>query len=172
MPLICPELHHLEKSVFIPCGLAMTDVETELESQDYCAHTFKFGNRNVKFRAAKITPTKTGQFVTLWKRNEIGITVPYHIADNYDFYIIATRQDSNFCVFIFPKEILLEQGVLSSDSNAGKRGFRVYPIWDLTSSKQAQKTQLWQVKYFIQISDQHPIDLQKANFLLNNTVQD
>ena len=167
MSPICPELHHLEKSMFKPLGLAIADLETELESQDYCAHTFKLGDKNVKFRTAKITPTKLGQFVTLWKRNETGITAPYHITDNYDFYIIATRQDSNFGVFIFPKDVLLEQGILSGVSSAGKRGFRVYPTWDLTCNKQAQKTQLWQTKYFLEISDHQPNDLQKAKLLLN-----
>jgi len=40
-------------------------------------------------------------------------------------------------------------------------------MWDLTTNKQAQKTQLWQTKYFLQISQDQPIDLTRAKKLLN-----
>ncbi len=110
---IYSELERINKSVFEPCGLELTNVETELESQEYFAHTFQLGGKNVKFRTSKITPTKTGQFVTIWKRNEKGITEPFDISDNLDLYIIASRKDSNFGFFIFPKTVLHENKILS-----------------------------------------------------------
>jgi len=161
------ELELIDKSVFKICELELTNVETELESREYFAHNFEIGRQKVKFRTAKITPTKTGQFVTIWKRNEKGTTEPFDISDDIDFYIIATRKDTEFGLFIFPKIVLYENKILSDKTRNGKRGIRVYPTWDLTTNKQAQKTQLWQTKYFLQISQDQPIDLTRAKKLLN-----
>jgi len=161
------ELELINKFVFKICALELTNVETELESREYFAHNFEISRQKVKFRTAKITPTKTGQFVTIWKRNEKGITEPFDISDDIDFYIIATRKDTEFGLFIFPKIVLYENKILSDKTRNGKRGIRVYPTWDLTTNKQAQKTQLWQTKYFLQISQEQPIDLKRAKKLLN-----
>ena len=40
------------------------------------------------------------------------------------------------------------QKILSVNGQGGKRGFRVYPKWDLPENKQAKQTQSWQVSYF------------------------
>ncbi len=163
------ELALIEKTVFKPCEIELTNVKTEIESQEYFAHNFELGGQKVKFRTAKITPTKTGQFVTIWKRNEKGVTQPFDISDNFDFYIIATRKETSFGLFIFPKTVLYENQILSDKTKEGKRGIRVYPTWDLTTSKQAQKTQYWQTKYFLEISQNQQIDLEKVKKILNLT---
>lgn len=51
------------------------------ESKEYGACTFSINNQLVIFRAAKITPTKTDQFVVLWKRIGGGPIIPYDMAD-------------------------------------------------------------------------------------------
>ena len=163
---IFSELELIDNLVFRTCGIEMKNVETELESQEYFAHNFQLAKKNVKFRIAKITPTKTGQFVTIWKRNEQGITEPFHILDDIDFYIIATRKATNFGLFIFPKTVLYENKILSDKIRDGKRGIRVYPTWDLTASKQAQKTQHWQTKYFIDLSIEMQIDIERLKSIL------
>ncbi len=157
----------IDKYIFKPCELELTNLEKELESQEYFAHTFRLNHKNIKFRTAKITPTKTGQFVTIWKRNEKGITEPFNILDEIDFYIIATKKETKFGVFIFSKAILDENKILSNKTRNGKRGIRVYPTWDLVTNKQAQKTQLWQTKYFLEISENEQIDLKKIKILLD-----
>jgi len=144
-----PELELLDKLVFKEYGIELTNLETELESQEYFACNFKLNAHNVKFRVAKITPKKTGQFVSIWKRNKNGITEPFTIMDKFEWYIIATRQNLNVGFFIFPKHVLYANGILSDATKAGKRGIRVYPTWDQTTNKQAQKTQLWQSKFFL-----------------------
>ena len=96
---------------------------------------------------AKITPTKTGQFVSIWKRNQKGITEPHNVDDEFEFYFIATRQAERFGVFIFNKTVLSENRILTNQK--GKRGIRIYPNWSVTENKQAQKTQNWQTKYFV-----------------------
>lgn len=151
----------------MPLGLQLTNVEMEAESKDYFAHQFKLNGKPIKYRAAKTTPTKTGQFVTLWKRNEKGITEPYSIIDDFDFYMIATRRDQKLGVFIFPKKVLHSFKILSDSGRDGKRGFRVYPKWGIAASKQAQKTQDWQLKYFIEVFVNHAIDKDLAERLFS-----
>lgn len=162
-----PELELLNRYVFQACGIELKKVETELESQEYGAHHFELHTKKVKFRMAKITPTKTGQFVTIWKRNKNGKTEPYNILDEYEFYIIATREETKFGIFIFNKNILSEKGILTTEHKEGKRGIRVYPTWCFPTSKQAQKTQNWQTNYFVALSKDNQIDLKKTKILLN-----
>ena len=159
-------LETIEEQLFHPLGLRCSNIEEDLECREYSGFNFTVNNLNIKFRISKITPTKTGQFVTLWKRNEKGETTPFDLTDNIDFYLIASFKDHLSGVFIFPKQILLEKGILSDGKKIGKRGIRVYPTWDKTESKQAQKTQAWQAQYFLEFSKDHEETLQRAKLLL------
>jgi hypothetical protein len=162
------ELELINKCIFQRCEIELKNVETELESKEYFAHNFELNNEKVKFRMAKITPTKTGQFVAMWKRNDNGITEPHNVLDKFEFYIIATREETKLGIFIFNKIALSEHKILTSKNGEGKRGIRVYPTWSLTTNKQAQKTQNWQSKYFVEISNHNQIDISKAKKLLNS----
>ncbi len=164
---IYPDLELLDNLVFKACGLHFSNLETELESQEYSACNFLLDKQNVKFRFAKITPTKIGQFVTIWKRNEKGITQPFDISDDIDFFIIVARQQNQFGLFVFSKSVLHDNKILSDKTRDGKRGIRVYPSWELTTNKQAQKTQQWQTKYFLEITQDKLIDIKKAKDLFN-----
>ena len=161
------EIELLNEYVFKICGVDLTNVKTESESQEYFAHNFQLNKQKVKFRIAKITPTKTGQFVSIWKRNENGTTEPFNISDEFEFYIIATRHETRFGIFIFNKTVLSEKKILTSKNGEGKRGIRVYPTWNIAKNKQAIKTQSWQTNYFLECTHDNKIDIEKAKKLLN-----
>ena len=131
-------------------NLKIQDLLKEKESSEYCAFRFTINNRGVIFRKAKITPTKTGQFVTIWKRSEDGLTQPFELSDHFEFLIIYVESEKRSGIFIFPKKVLQNQGILLNDISAGKRGIRVYPSWTITNNRQAEKTQKWQLKYFVE----------------------
>jgi len=151
-----PTLQRLQDLVFSHFNLYITDIEKDLECEEYSGFNFVVNNIQIKFRKAKITPTKTGQFVTLWKRNkETKKTEPFNQKDQYTFYIILTETDENFGFFFFTKEILIKNQIISSCSKVGKLGFRVYPKWDNAESKQALKTQSWQKLFFIDVADEN-----------------
>ncbi|KAF2081389.1 MepB family protein [Flavobacterium sharifuzzamanii] len=156
-----PDLVLSKESIFDRADLQMTSLEKESESEEYSAFRFQLDSQNICYREAKITPTKTGQFVTLWKRNQSGIIEPFDYLDTIDFVIVTVRKDQNWGQFIFPKKTLLEKGIFSTQNKEGIRATRVYPPWDETTSKQAQKTQKWQLDYFFNFSDQSNIDLEE-----------
>lgn len=151
--------------VYDACEFDCTDSTPEAESAEYGALTLKINGISVRYRDAKITPTKTGLFVTLWKRVNHGPIEPFNLSDDTDLIIVSTRNGSHFGQFIFPKYLLHEKGIIAGNGKAGKRAFRVYPPWSITNNLQAKKTQQWQVAYFINISDQP--DLKKAKKLFN-----
>jgi hypothetical protein len=150
--------------VYTQCGFQCSAPKAEVEGAEYGAYDFKINGQPVKFRVSKITPTKTGQFVTLWKRKLNGPIEPFHVEDEIAFYIISTRNDQLFGQFIFPKSILHQKGILSDDNKEGKRAVRVYPPWDRTTSVQAQKTQKWQLDYFLDLSGNKPVEIDKMNY--------
>ncbi|MNX15867.1 MepB protein [compost metagenome] len=159
-----PDLLLSKESIFGRADLQMTSFQKENESEEYSAFRFRLNNKNICYREAKITPTKTGQFVTLWKRNQSGIIEPFDYSDTIDFVIVTVRKDQNWGQFIFPKRTLLEKGIFSTQNKEGIRATRVYPPWDETTSKQAQKTQKWQLDYFFLFTDQDKIDLNELRF--------
>ena len=154
-----------KKLVYDTCNLDCTQPLPETESAEYSAYRFHINKNIICYREAKITPTKTGQFVTLWKRNISGTIEPFDYSDFIDFVIISVRKEHNFGQFIFPKSILADKGIITQNGNAGKRGIRVYPPWDNPTNKQAEKTQTWQTKYFLTIKKEDTIDLDWVNKL-------
>ncbi|GGX30154.1 MepB family protein [Aquimarina muelleri] len=146
-------LNQIKTDVYDKCGFEILDFEIELESKEYCACRFKLNELHIISRNAKITPKKSGQFVTFWKRNGNGLIEPFEEIDQIDFYTINVRADNEFGQFVFPKSILIKKGIISTEKKEGKRGFRVYPNWDIAQNKQAEQTQKWQLNYFYKIND-------------------
>ena len=155
------------EKVYNPCGFEFNTLTIEKESVEYEACRFLLNDRIVIYRTAKITPKKVGQFVAIWKRNEKGVTTPFEFYDDFDFMIINCVSGSLSGQFIFPKSVLVENGVISSDFQEGKRGFRLYPSWDNTVNKQAFETQKWQEKYFLNLSEGINFNLSNAKSILN-----
>lgn len=165
-----PDLLLAQQLVYRQLGFECSKPIEEPESAEYNACTFKIGQLFVRYRAAKITPTKTGLFVTLWKRNGNGPIQPFDIKDDLDIAMISARHGDKFGLFIFSKAVLHQRSILSNTKKEGKRGFRVYPPWDITSSNQARKTQLWQSACFLEIANDDAIDLERAKNLLTMVI--
>lgn len=163
--MIHPDLLAAQKLAYEPNGLICSAIIPEVESQEYGACTFEMNNRIIKFRVAKITPTKIGQFVTLWKRIGSGPIMPYDMADPVDLFVVSVRSGHHFGQFVFPKDVLYHKGFVSKDGKGGKRAMRVYPPWDVPDNRQAQKTQSWQLHYFVEIEPR--IDKAKIKKLLH-----
>jgi hypothetical protein len=153
------------QEVYTPCGLKVSNHVFDKESKEYEASSFRLNGLKIKARKAKITPKKIGQFVTLWKRNMKGETTPLEDSDQVDLVVINSCQGAHLGQFVFPKNILIQKGIVSHGKKSGKRGFRVYPPWTNPTSKTAQKNQKWQLEYFLTIDQNLNIDLHKARAL-------
>ena len=156
-------LNQINKTVYENCDLLLSNFSVEKESNEYEACMFELKNKKVRCRNAKITPTKSGQFVTFWKRNAEGIIEPFHENDSFDFFVVIVRTEDALGQFVLPKPVLIKQAIISTNQKEGKRAFRVYPIWDSVTSIQAEKTQKWQSDYFFEINAN--TDLKKVHAL-------
>ncbi|MCC6373072.1 MAG: MepB family protein [Bacteroidia bacterium] len=150
--LLYDDLNVVKEMVYDHCGFALTNLKVNTESKEYGACSFELNGLKIEHRISKITATKTGQFVTIWKRSKNGITEPFNSSDDVDFIAITARSGHNLGQFIFPKSVLVEKGIITHKAKDGKRGIRVYPKWDVVTNKQAEKTQTWQLNYFVSIS--------------------
>ncbi|WKK77639.2 MepB family protein [Marivirga salinae] len=156
-------LKSIQNTIYNKCGLALLNFKAESESKEYDACQFKLNGLNVISRSAKVTPKKAGQFVTFWKRNGNGPIEPFHESDPIDFFVVNIQAEDKFGQFVFPKSVLIKKGVISTNKKEGKRAIRVYPIWDIAKSKQAIRTQKWQIEYFYEIGE--ATDLEKVKGL-------
>ena len=131
----------------------------EAESAEYGACRAELDGKRLVLRVAKTTPTKTGQFVTIWKRPHPDAEIaPLDEADPVDIVIIAVSDGARHGFFIFPRKVLLEKGVMSRAGQGGKRALRVYPPWCAPESAQAQRTQRWQAACFVAVGDQRRLE--------------
>lgn len=53
---------------------------------------------------------------------------------------------------MLPREVLRRRGIVSAGGVGGKRAFRVYPPWAVTTSRQAAASQAWQAEYFLPVA--------------------
>jgi hypothetical protein len=133
----------------------------EAESAEYGACRAELHGKRLVLRVAKTTPTKTGQFVTVWKRPHPDAEIaPLDEADPVDAVIIAVADGdgARHGFFIFSRAVLIERGVMSRAGAGGKRALRVYPPWCAPESIQAQRTQRWQAQWFVTVGDQQRLD--------------
>jgi len=89
--LFTDDLEMVKKLVYDKYGFAVTNPEIDTENAAYGACSFTLNGRTVQYRASKITPAKTGQFVTTWKRSREGITEPFDISD--DIILSLSQQE-------------------------------------------------------------------------------
>ncbi|MES3018254.1 MAG: MepB family protein [Bacteroidota bacterium] len=161
------DLNIVKDLIYDPCAYELTDLKQHSESAEYGACSFVLSGKKVQQRFSKITPTKTGQFVTVWKRNRDGITAPFDFSDDLDFIIIIARSGDQLGQFTFPKLVLAEKEIITRNGSKGKRGIRVYPPWDNTTNKQAEKTQNWQQEYFFTIEQDNTAGLKLIKKLIS-----
>ena len=142
-------MHQLLINACSAAGIGVTaPPEAESESADYGAWRVGLDGRSVVIRSARVTPTKIGQFVTLWKRREKDIA-PLDSADDVDFAAIYVSDGEKVGWFIFDRAALLAHDVMSRDGAGGKRALRVYPPWCAPLARQAVRSQQWQLNFFV-----------------------
>ncbi|KAB7836045.1 MepB family protein [Streptomyces mobaraensis] len=155
--------------VYEPGGFVCSVPVPEPESAEYAACAFTLDGRSVRFRVGKATPTKAGRFVTVWQRSEEGPIRPFDADDGVDLFVVSSRDDDGgFGQFVFPVDVLVERGVVSRGGSGGKRGFRVYPPWVTTTSRQAGGTQAWQADFFLDLGRNEAPDLGRARALYHS----
>ncbi|MBR9330935.1 multidrug transporter [Staphylococcus aureus] len=128
------------------------DLTEEKYNQDYEALTFSFKEETYQSRLAKKTPTKAGYFVTCWTKDENNCNQPYSKVEEAfaDYLMIIVIDEELSGYFLFPRELLVEKGILTTFEHKGKMAFRVYPKWCNQLNKTAGQTQKWQCKYFFE----------------------
>ncbi|HCT72777.1 MepB family protein [Psychrobacter aquimaris] len=163
-------LERINEVIYRPNELTIASMEEEQQNLEYAAGTFELMNKlavkTVRFRVAKQTPTKIGQFVTFWEKGSKGINQPFQYDSSPDLLVVTTFKDSHtFGQFIFPKNVLLRHNILQSHFTKGKMGIRVYPSWDKPTSNTALKTQSWQLDYFFMVADTGILPIAKIRAL-------
>jgi hypothetical protein len=139
------------QDVYTPAGMQLTDLAIrEAESAEYGASRFGLDGHTIVFRVAKTTPTKIGQFVTIWKRpTSGGIIAPLDIDDGVAFVVVSVFDATHRGQFVFDQKILASKGIMAINGKGGKRAIRVYPPWVKPVAKQAVRTQQWRLRYFL-----------------------
>lgn len=127
-------------------------VEPEEQNSDYESGTTTIDGQRWRLRTARVTATKPGAFVAVWRRSRQGNTEPFPADESVAGLAVFVEQGANRGVFWFTGEHLRELGITSSERQAGKRGFRVYPAWCAGLNREAARSQAAQAAAFVQVS--------------------
>ncbi|GED99555.1 metallopeptidase [Gordonia spumicola] len=111
---------------------------------DYDGRIAQIGDQRWRVRTARVTPTKPGAFVAVWRRDVDGGTEPFDSADVAGLLVFVEGG-----VFRFTAEHLADMGITSSDRHPGKRGFRVYQPDLVGLNPRAARTQRAQASAFV-----------------------
>ena len=154
--MIHPDLGEAQRLMKL-LGRECSQPTPEADNAEYGAAIATSGRALIRFRAGKLTPKKVGLFVAVWRRSPGGGTEPFPAdhpsADDANTLVISVREEEKSGHFVFPGSAMISHGIVSVNGTGGKRGFRVYPPWALTTSRAARKTQEWQCAYFHDSSD-------------------
>ncbi|MDR6638893.1 MepB family protein [Paenarthrobacter nitroguajacolicus] len=126
-------------------------VHAEEQNSDYESGVALIDGQQWRIRTARITPTKPGAFVAVWKRDNSGSTRPFTAAESLSGLLVFVEVGERFGAFRFTPEQLISLGYVSSGSRQGKRGFRVYPPWCTDLNPQALRTQRGQAPAFVEL---------------------
>lgn len=98
---------YINEQLYMPCRLTPHAICEEVQNTAYGAGRFCFGETSIRFRVAKATPTKLGQFVVIWEKDQQGKNQSFLEKTAMDLLVVNTFTDSNrFGQFVFPKEVL------------------------------------------------------------------
>ena len=117
-----PDLSAAQTLLYDKYDLHITEFKAEPESAEYAACTFKLNGLKVIFRVSKITPTKTGHFVTIWKRHDERVTEPFDFTDDFDLIIISSKSDDNLGSLFFQKLFYLKKVLYQNLANLERGG--------------------------------------------------
>ncbi|MDN3509378.1 MAG: MepB family protein [Candidatus Neptunochlamydia sp.] len=151
-----PDLSFAINKLYRAAGLSITSQpkkENGSKGAKYVAHRLGINYQTVAFRVGKITPTRVGNFVTLWKRPN-GKNKPIDLSDDVSFVVVdVSGVSGQKGQYIFDQDVLVKQKIfsVSSENQKGKMAFRVFPPW-VNPKPSAIKTQEWQLHYFFPIT--------------------
>ncbi|WP_062050344.1 MepB family protein [Bacillus sp. JCM 19034] len=161
-------LTYVNKNFYEPNHFIINAIREEAQNSDYGAGIFQLNSKSVRFRVAKKTPIKIGQFVAFWEKDRNHKNQAYSYEKATDLLVVNTFTSNNFGQFVFPKGVLAKQNILKTATTKGKMAIRVYPGWDKPTSKQAIEIQKWQLKYFVEMNKTNHLPLQKLLKLYSN----
>lgn len=158
-------LNYLIENIYTPNNMEISNILEEKQNSKYSALTFNINNISARFRISNTTPTKSGQFVAFWQKNTYLSNEAFYYENAPDILIVTCIDNNNLGQFIFPKDILLRENILKSKNTSGKMGLRIYPTWDVPTTKQGLQSQKWQCEYFIDLSNLKNISKEKLIYL-------
>ncbi|MBM7602717.1 hypothetical protein JOC75_000687 [Metabacillus crassostreae] len=155
-------LTYVNKTYYEPNYFIIKNIREEEQNSDYGAGVFQLNSKSVRFRVAKKTPTKIGQFVAFWEKDRNHKNRAFSYEQAIDLLVINTFTSNNkYGQFVFPKKVLVKQKILNTTTTKGKMAIRVYPIWEQPTSKQAIETQKWQLDYFVELNNPNDLPIQR-----------
>lgn len=132
---------------------SIENLQLETQNKEYEGATFYIDNISFRSRLAKLTPKKKGYFVAFWEKDSNGSNKPFSYSESPENLIIVILEEQLSGYFVFPKDVLLNKGILKGTNSKGKMAIRVYPSWEQNLNKTASMTQKWQTKYFTNTSN-------------------
>ncbi|RZU62765.1 MepB family protein [Zhihengliuella halotolerans] len=120
----------------------------EEQNSDYESGIVDINGEHWRIRTARITPTKAGAFVAVWRRNADGETEPFPADEAVSGLMVFVVDGHRRGCFRFTSERLAELGITRGNRSPGKRGFRLYPSWCEDLNPTAARAQAAQASSF------------------------
>lgn len=162
-------IDYISKLIYQISQSSLENIMLEEQNKDYEGAVFSIDKHSFRSRKGKRTPKKQGYFVVFWEKDALDNNKAYDFVCAPDKLIITIFDEDKRGQFIFPKEVLAEKNILSTENKQGKMALRVYPDWLTSLNKIASMSQKWQLPYFINLSESYDSQLLKQLYFDETT---
>lgn len=123
----------------------------EEQRGDYESGLVRLKGETWRLRTGKVTPKRPGVFVAVWERDEHGEAQPFKVDAAVAGLMVFVEDQDRFGVFRITTAEQVKLGLIRTQSQRGKQGFRLYPDWCVGLNPQALRMQKAQASSFIEM---------------------
>ena len=80
-------LRYMNQTIYEPRQITVESIQEEKQNAEYGAGVFRLSSKSIfsRFRVAKITPTKIGQFVAFWEKDNNNKNRPFYLKKHLSY---------------------------------------------------------------------------------------
>ena len=161
----------VRENIYGPCGLSfqycgLTEIATAVLAGRYRVfHRVAFHKHDSGYFVQRFVKLRASS-----DSNDYRWGRPLRSDDDFDFFVVGLNDEGKGRgLFFFPKEVAIARKFLGVEAGHVEGGSQVYPPWCKPKQHKYQRTQEWQLEYFVSNADEFRVLAKKIGIVLDDS---